>query len=272
LYAAVPERLLPLLLLLLSPLSGATANTAPVHDYRVVAKLAQPRDNFVQGLEIRDGVLYVGTGGYGRSAIKRYRLADGELLDQRTIDPRLFGEGVTVLGDTVFQLTWRARLGAVYNREDLVQTGWFRLPGQGWGLCNNGRELIYSDGSEQLRVLAPDSLQTLRTLTVTENGRPLRRLNELEWIDGAIWANVWQSDRIVIIDPDSGHVTASVDLTGLLPGHERRAGTDVLNGIARDPADGGIWVTGKHWPWLYRIEIVPREAPVGDSNSDPHSR
>jgi glutamine cyclotransferase len=145
----------------------------------------------------------------------------------------------------------------VYRKSDLQFQGALPLAGEGWGLTNNGTELIYSDGSDKLFFMAPDTATVRRTITVTEQGQPVRQLNELEWIDGAIWANVWQSDRIVIIDPASGAVTANIDLRGLLPSGEYRQGTDVLNGIARDPADGAVWVTGKRWPWIYHIELVP---------------
>ena len=131
------------------------------------------------------------------------------------------------------------------------------IPGQGWGLTQHGEELIYSDGSDQLYFVSPYQHRINRAIRVTENGRPVTYLNELEWIEGRIWANVYQSNRIVIINPDNGEVEGSVDLKGLLPAPERRPGTDVLNGIARNPADGSIWVTGKNWPWLYQIELVP---------------
>ncbi len=249
-----------LLLLLASP-----ALAVEQFSYRVVEKKPQARNSFVQGLQIIDGELYVSTGLYGQSRLLRYRFADGELLDQRRLHPRLFAEGLTVFGNRVYQLTWRERRMLVYNRQELSPVAVFALPGEGWGLTDNGRELIYSDGTERLHFLDPDSGRQLRTLTVTEQGQRVVHLNELEWIDGQIWANVWTTDRIVVIDPDSGEVTASIDLSGLLPPAERPANADVLNGIARNPADGGLWVTGKNWPWLYRIELVP--AAAGPANS-----
>jgi glutamine cyclotransferase len=227
------------------------------YGFRVTDQKPQPRENFVQGLQILDGFLYVSTGNYGKSHILRYRFADGGLDTARKLDPRIFAEGLTVLHDKVYQLTWRNRMLLVYNREDLQAEHWFSIPGDGWGLTNNGQELIYSDGGAQLHFLSPETEQILRSITVTENGRPVAKLNELEWVNGKIWANIWQTDRIVIIDPGTGVVSASINLQGLLPTDQRRAGTDVLNGIARDPADGSIWVTGKRWPWLYQIELVP---------------
>ncbi len=224
---------------------------------RVIDQKPQARENFVQGLEILDGYLYVSVGNYGESRLLRYHFADGRPDISRSLDADIFAEGLTVFGDHIYQLTWRNRALLVYRRADLQFQHALPLPGEGWGLTHNGTELIYSDGSAQLHFMAPDTAHILRSITVTEQGRPLALLNELEWVDGAIWANVWQSERIVIIDPDNGTVTASIDLHGLLPANEVRRGTDVLNGIARDPADGAIWVTGKRWPWLYRIELVP---------------
>ena len=224
---------------------------------RVTDQKPQARENFVQGLEILDGYLYLSAGNYGESQLLRYHFSDGATDVARKLDPRIFAEGLTIFGDNVYQLTWRNKAMLVYRKSDLGFLRALPLAGEGWGLTHNGTHLIYSDGSEKLFFMTPDTAKILRTITVTEQGLPVKFLNELEWIDGAIWANVWQSDRIVIIDPRSGVVTGTIDLRGLLPAGEHRQGTDVLNGIARDPADGAIWVTGKRWPWLYRIELVP---------------
>ena len=238
----------------------ASASDAPaIYGYKVTATMAQSRDNFVQGLQIVDDQLYVSTGQYGKSRLLRYHMNDGELkLDVgKQLDKRLFGEGLTVLNEKIYQLTWKSRIALIYNKADLKGLQWFRITGQGWGITNNGVDLIYSDGSHLLRFISPQNLKTSHSIAVTENGKPVERLNELEWVDGKIWANIWASNRIVIIDPGSGIVTGSIDLRGLLPDNERRPGTDVLNGIAANPADGSIWVTGKNWPWLYQIELVP---------------
>lgn len=248
----------PPALLLALTLLAPLAHGLEQFGYKVVDKKPLPPDTWVQGLEIVEGQLYVGSGLRGKSRLQRFDFASGTLDVERRLDPRLFGEGITVLGDRVYQLTWKARLLLVYDRAGLTGVERMRIPGDGWGLTNDGEQLIYSDGSNRLYFLSPQERRITRALAVTANGRPLARLNELEWIDGRIWANVWQTDRLVIIDPATGAVEGSVDLQGLLPMPERRPGTDVLNGIARDPADGGIWVTGKNWPWLYRIELVPR--------------
>lgn len=244
--------------------TNATAEPSQ-HGYKVVGSMAQSRENFVQGLQIVDEYLYVGTGHYGKSRLLRYNMKDGALDQARSVDARLFGEGVTVLGDKVYQLTWRSGLALIYNKADLSPNKWFPVAGEGWGITNNGKELIYSDGSSRLFFLSPETLTVTRSIEVKENGDPLVKLNELEWVDGEIWANIWTSNRIVIINPTDGMVSASVDLTGLLPHNERRPDTDVLNGIAHNPADDSIWVTGKRWPWLYQIELVPpRPKPERD--------
>lgn len=246
-----------LLSLCLASASLSAGDTVRQWGYRVLEQQPQPRDHFVQGLQIVDDMLYVSTGGYGSSRLLQYRFADGELIRGLRLSPRLFGEGLTVMDRHVYQLTWRARRLLVFRRDDLQLEKQFTLPGEGWGLTDNGSELIYTDSGHELIYLSPDSGEELRRVAVTEAGRPLPRLNELEWIEGRVWANIWMEDRLVIIDPQSGRVTDSIDLTGLLPEAERRRDTDVLNGIARNPQDGGIWVTGKRWPWRYRIELVP---------------
>jgi len=234
-------------------------------DYRVLERMPQTRANFVQGLQIVDGDLFVSTGGYGKSQLLRYSMEGGALEAGQRLHPRLFGEGLAVVGERIFQLTWRARMVLVYDRDSLALKRWFRIPGQGWGLTWTGSELLYSDGSDRLHFMNPDSGVISRSVRVTREGRPLPQLNELEWIDGQIWANVWQTDTIVIIDPVSGRVTAELDLTGLLPESDRRPDTDVLNGIAHNPDDDGLWVTGKRWPWLYRIELVPRKTAATET-------
>jgi glutamine cyclotransferase len=236
--------------------TAALAGPPAQYGYRVLEQRPLPRDNFVQGLEFDGDTLLVGTGQYGQSRIRRYAFPAMTLLAEQRLPPRLFGEGITRYGERIFQLTWRAGFGVAWDAKELEPVARFALPGEGWGLTHNETSLIYSDGSATVRFLDPATLQPTRELVVRRDGKALPRLNELEWIDGRLWANVWTTDNIVIIDPDSGNVEAEVDLAGLLPLPERRRDTDVLNGIARDSA-GGTWVTGKRWPWLYRIELAP---------------
>lgn len=247
-----------ILIIVLLPTTGWAVDR---YTFEVMERKPQSRELFVQGLEILDGHLYVSTGNYGESRLLRYSFEDGSLELERMLKRDLFGEGLTILGDKIYQLTWRNRQMLIYRKSDFQLLESKPLRGEGWGLTNNGSQLIYSDGSATLRFLDPDTAKETRSIRVTLEGHPVRFLNELEWIDGAIWANVWQSSEVLIIDPDNGLVTGVIQLKGLLPAAEYRAKTDVLNGIAHNPEDGSIWVTGKRWPWLYRIDLIPRNAP-----------
>lgn len=255
---------MPIRILIIIALSVFSAELlAQQYGYRVTDKQPLSRKIFTQGLEIVEGQLYVSSGGYGNSRLMRFNLEGGTLHGEHRLQPRLFAEGLTVLDQRVYQLTWRARQLIVYAQRDLSVIERWQIPGEGWGMTNDGTSLIYSDGSDQLFFVSPTTKRIEQVLKVTENGSPIDQLNELEWVDGKILANTWRSDRIVIIDPDSGEVTGSVDLQGLLPVAERRPDTNVLNGIARNPADGTIWVTGKKWPWMYQIELIAEtEKPV----------
>lgn len=261
LYAlAAPSRLSICLGVCLGVSPGAHADEGTAvsyHGYRVLQQLPHPRENFVQGLQLIDGELLLGTGGYGESRLRRYSFPGMALLDEHRLPARFFGEGVTRLGDRIYQLTWRAGLGIIYRAEGLEPLAGFRLRGEGWGLTHNGEELIYSDGSDRLFFLDPQTLERTRVLDVRLEGEPVTWLNELEWVNGRIWANVWRSDRIVIITPDDGSVEAVLELEGLLPASLRQADTDVLNGIAHEEGSDTVWVTGKRWPLLFEIEPVP---------------
>jgi glutamine cyclotransferase len=224
--------------------------------WELLGKRPHSRSDFVQGLEIRDGKLYQGTGIRRRSGLQVFDLQSGALLQRQHLPDAYFGEGITVLGSRVIQLTWQARKGLVFRRADLSLLEEFPLPGQGWGLTNDGRQLIYSDGSHLLRFISPGDWAIRGAVPVTRNGRPVNYLNELEWTPAGLFANVWRSDTIVRIDLASGAVTGEIDLTGLLPRRDWKFGTDVLNGIAFDPSDGTFWVTGKNWPWLYQIRLT----------------
>jgi glutaminyl-peptide cyclotransferase len=258
------SRSLPILALL--ALVANSASAVQDYGYRILDRKNLAPRTHVQGLEIVDGQLYASSGGWGKSRLLRFDLATGELDSEQKMDPRLWAEGLTVLGDKVYQLTWREHMLLVYDRDSLEVIERMRIPGEGWGITNDGEHLIYGDGSSRLFFISPTEKRITHAIEVTEGGTAVTRLNELEWIDGRIWANVWLTDRIVIIDPASGKVEGSIDLQGLLPIMQRPPGMnprdDVLNGIARNPADGGIWVTGKNWPFLYRIEPVPAAAPA----------
>lgn len=238
--------------------SAASTGTVTHYDYQVVSKLRFDRENFTQGLEIHQGRLYVSSGLYGRSMVRVYDFPSLELIQSVPVDPRIFAEGLTIIDDRLVLLSWRERVMLVYQLPDMTLIGQNALPGQGWGATHTGSVMWFSDGSDRLFSADLTGGGTLASVSVTLNGQPLRNLNELEWVDGEIWANVWQTDQIARIDPASGKVVGLIDLTGLLLEEDRLRDTDVLNGIAIDPQSGDIWVTGKRWPWLYQIELAPR--------------
>ena len=238
--------------------SAASTGTVTHYDYQVVSKLRFDRENFTQGLEIHQGRLYVSSGLYGRSMVRVYDFPSLELILSVPVDPRVFAEGLTIIDDRLVLLSWRERVMLVYQLPDMTLIGQSALPGQGWGATHTGSVMWFSDGSDRLFSADLTGGGTLASVSVTLNGQPLRNLNELEWVDVEIWANVWQTDQIARIDPASGKVVGLIDLTGLLLEEDRLRDTDVLNGIAIDPQSGDIWVTGKRWPWLYQIELAPR--------------
>ena len=229
--------------------------TVPTYGYEVVSRLRFDRANFTQGLEIFDGRLYVSSGLYGESMIRVYDFPAMEEIQAVPVDPRIFAEGLTVIDNRLVVLTWRERVMLVYSLPDLSLLGQSALPGQGWGATHSGSTLWFSDGSHYLYSADMAGDGKLTQLPVTLKGTPLRNLNELEWVDGEIWANVWQTDEIARIDPGTGEVVGLIDLSGLLPDEDRLRDTDVLNGIAIDHITQAIWVTGKRWPWLFEITL-----------------
>ena len=232
----------------------------PVYGYRVLQAFPHDRRAFTQGLVMTDGVLYEGTGLNGRSSLRRVDLETGAVLQSRELPRQYFGEGITVLGSNIIQLTWRSGVGFIYDRDTFARQRTFTYPAEGWGLTTDGTHLIASDGTATLRFLDPETFAEKRRLTVIDQAGPVTRLNELEYVQGRIFANVWQTERIAIIDAQSGRVTGWLDLSGLLPPEERTRSVDVLNGIAYDVRSGRLYVTGKLWPRLFEIELVP---PLG---------
>jgi len=253
-------KLLLCLVALAAP-SWAMAKEAaiPSYGYEVVRSYPHDPNAFTQGLLYKAGVLYESTGLEGRSSIRKVKLETGEVLQRTELPPELFGEGLVDWGDKLMVLTWKTQLGFVLDLQTFTPIRRFSYPGEGWGMTRNNRELIMSDGTAELRFLDPQSLSETRRLKVTANGRPVTQLNELEWVDGEIYANIWQTDRIARIDPKTGHVVGWIDLSGLLPRRERIEGhTDVLNGIAYDSISRRLFVTGKLWPKLFEIKLVKR--------------
>jgi glutamine cyclotransferase len=224
---------------------------------RVVNSFPHDRNAWSQGLTVdEDGTLIEGTGLYRESTLRRVELETGRVLEKVNIDGRMFGEGVTVMGERIFQLTWREKTGIIYDRKTLREIGRFRLEGEGWGLTHDGTHLIVSDGSSTLTFLDPDTFAVVKRLRVTSGTRAVPQLNELEYVEGEIFANIWHQDYIVRIDPKTGRVTGSVDLSRIYPRRDRAHREHVLNGIAYDPAKKRLFVTGKNWPKLYEIEII----------------
>lgn len=230
--------------------------------YEVINSWPHDTDAFTQGLVWHDGALYESTGLNGRSSVRRVDLQTGQVLQKRDVPSQYFAEGLAVVGDAAYQLTWLSQFGYVYDLRSFDVRRTFNYTGEGWGLTFDGQSLIMSDGSNRLRFLSPDSFELQRAISVYDGSNPINRLNELEFIGGEIWANIWQSDRIVIIEPHGGRVTGWLDLKGLLKPEDRTGPVDVLNGIAWDEAGKRLFVTGKLWPKLYEIKIIqPRGAP-----------
>ena len=244
---------------------GAFAEAAPaaepaVAGYRVVKEYPHDPQAFTQGLFWLDGHLWESTGLVGRSTIRKVRLEDGQVLQSTAIPPGRFGEGIAPWGKEIVSLTWQGGVGFRWNRATLRQTGTFGYRGEGWGLTQNGRELIMSDGTAQLRFLDPKTMTERRCVTVTAGGRPVPRLNELEWVKGEIFANVWMTSRIARIDPRTGLVKGWIELGPLAQQFQSGDPDRVLNGIAYDAAKDRLFVTGKNWPRLFEIALTP---PMG---------
>jgi glutaminyl-peptide cyclotransferase len=234
------------------------AATAPVFTYKVVRSFPHDPQAYTQGLIYRDGVLYEGTGLNGESSIRKVRLETGEVLQIRRLDGRYFGEGIAVVGSDLLQLTWQNEIGFVYDLGTFEPRRTFQYPGEGWGLTYDGKRLIMSDGSPVLRFLDASTLKETGRLSVRDGRHPVDELNELEVVKGEIYANVYQTNRIVRISPKTGEVTGWIDLTGLLSPREARS-AEVLNGIAYDAEKDRLFVTGKRWPKLFEIQMVERK-------------
>ena len=232
------------------------SNPAPVAGYRIVNTYPHDPSAFTQGLVFADGVLYEGTGLRGQSSLRKVDLKTGTILQVRQLPVRFFGEGITIYGNRVIQLTWRARVGFVYDRQTFQLLDTFNYPTEGWGITHDGRSLIISDGTSTLHLLDPQTFRQVGRLEVHTRDGPVSRLNELEYVQGEIYANVWKTDRIARISPQTGEVVGWIDLEGLLRPEDRNRRIDVLNGIAYDVKNDHLFVTGKLWPKLFEIELV----------------
>jgi glutamine cyclotransferase len=245
-----------LVILALLALCACSQAQVKQYSYKVVKEYPHDMMAYTQGLFFHGGKLYETTGQYGTSTIRTVDLATGKPVVEKKLNRKYFGEGSVILGKDLYVLTWTNKVAFRYDAATLSYKQTVSYPREGWGLTTDGKQLIASDGSANLYFLDAD-MKLLKKLPVTMNGRPLRNLNELEWIDGRIWANVYMTDMIVMINPSSGKVEGALDCTGLLPDELYTSATDVLNGIAVDAA-GHIFVTGKNWPRMYQIELIKK--------------
>lgn len=256
-----------LCLLCLSAIALPVAAEVPVYGYEIVKRYPHNIASFTQGLEFHDGVLYEGTGRNGRSSLSKINLEDGTVLQTKKLPSRYFGEGISIVGERIYQLTWQSNIVFVYDLASFESVTSYYHPTEGWGLAWDGEQLILSDGSASLQFIDPETFQVLRKVEVSLEGRPIRNLNELEYINGEVWANVWMTNEIVRIDPATGVINSVVDLRGLIDETTTGDAEGVLNGIAWLPdtaagasaGSGRLFVTGKLWADLFEITLVPRQ-------------
>jgi len=230
--------------------------TVPTHSFEVVAAHPHDPQAFTQGLCYHDGFLYESTGQRGQSSLRRVEIDSGQVLQQIKLADRYFGEGIAIFDDEIFQLTWESQVAFVYDLGTLEKRREISYVGEGWGLVRHGDHLLMSNGGSYIDRLQPESFERVDSLKVEHGGRNVDHLNELEIVDGRLWANVWGRDVIAQIDPESGELLGWVDLSGLLSIAERGGKEHVLNGIAHDPQTGRTWVTGKNWPQLFEIRVT----------------
>lgn len=229
----------------------------PRFSFRVVKAFPHDPTAFTQGLVFADGIFYESTGLRGYSTLRKVTPETGAVIQQVPVESQYFAEGLALVGNELLQLTWEEHTGFVYDKASLKRLRTFSYPTEGWGLASDGKSLVMSDGSSHLFFLDPKTRMPVRDLQVMDGARPVERLNELEFVRGELWANVWQTDRIARINPATGRVTGWIDLTGLLRPEARGPEGDVLNGIAWDKAGDRVFVTGKKWPFLFQIEVIP---------------
>ena len=261
--APVPAAAAPASAARAAPAKARAAGAIPTYGYQVVHTYPHDRNAFTEGLFYLNGYLYESTGLTGHSSVRKVNLASGQVVQRATLPPELFGEGITAWGQRLIGLTWKSELGFVLDLDSFDTQGQFGYRGEGWGLTHDEDELVMSDGTADIRFLDPRTLVETHRIHVSAQGQPVDQLNELEWVEGEIYANIWQTDKIARIDPRSGNVVGWIDLAGLLPKADFIAGhTDVLNGIAYDAATRRLFVTGKMWPKLFEIRLVKTGQPA----------
>lgn len=250
------------------------AGSTPEYTYQVVHTYPHDRSAFTEGLFYKDGFLYEGTGEEGQSDIRKVKLETGEVVQKHVLPEEYFGEGIIAWKDRLYELTWKTEIGFVYNLSTFEPQKDFHYPGQGWSFTTDGKRLFVDDGTTQIRIWDPETLQETGRISVTDQGQPINRspnwcsdpdgrcLNEMEWVKGEIYANIWMTDKFVRINPNTGKVTGWVDCTGLLVPQDRieegKTPTDVMNGIAYDAQGDRLFVTGKRWPKLFEIKLVKK--------------
>jgi glutaminyl-peptide cyclotransferase len=234
----------------------AAAQT-PEYGYQVVHVYPHDPNAFTEGLEYRAGFLYESTGLKGRSWLRKEKLETGQVMQQIDLDPQYFGEGITILNQQVTQLTWQTEIGFVYDQASFRMKRTFNYSGEGWALANDGQNIYMDDGTAQIRIWDPVTLHEKRRITVHDRGQLVTNVNELEWVRGEIYANIWQKDVIARISPVDGRVLGWINLAGILGPADRTGQEDVLNGIAYDVLGDRLFVTGKLWPKLFEIKVVP---------------
>lgn len=254
-----------------SSVPSRSATKIPTHHFEIIARYPHDQEAFTQGLVIYENALYESTGIRGRSSIRRLDLESGRVVMERSLSRTLFGEGLAVLNAQIVQLTWQSGTAFTYAPDNLQQTGSFTYQGEGWGSASIEERLVISDGSSWLRFLDADHYRQTNSLQVTDNGRPLEGLNELEIVDGLIYANVYPSDCIAQIDPQSGRVVGWIDLGGLMPESERPHRSAVANGIAYNAGTGDLFVTGKLWPYIYKLKLKTTEVLPDKQHVEPES-
>lgn len=236
----------------------ASQKGVPTYGFEVVRSYPHDRAAFTQGLIVRNGFFYEGTGLLGRSSLRKVRIDNGEVVQHKPLDREYFGEGITEWKGSLLQLTWQSQIGFVYDMASFERTKTFAYKGEGWGITHDGQRLIMSDGTSELRFLDPATLAEVSRVTVRDGARPVDRLNELEFVKGEIFANIWTTDRIARISPKDGRITGWIDLSGLMSPAERGTTDAILNGIAYDEAADRLFVTGKLWPRIFEIKLVKR--------------
>lgn len=243
--------------------STTEAQPIPKSGYQIVKRYPHDGKAFTQGLLFHEGMLYESTGQYGQSTLRKVDIPTGKVLKKFDLSSDFFAEGIALIGDEIYQLTWRSQVGFVYSLKDFKFLREFRYAGEGWGLTYDGTNLYHSDGTHVIRVVEPKSYKTIRTISVyDENKKPLREINELEWVKGEIWANIWHSDQIgkpnhiARISPKDGKLLGWIDLSGISPADVKRDEENTMNGVAYDSKNDRIFVTGKNWKNLYEIKLT----------------